>query len=93
MPGALRPPGRAPTAPDAPGVPPERPRAGPGAARLVEVVDRLAAGPIDEVAQDEAHVTYAAKITRADSPIDWRAPARALHDLSPIQIPDPTDPN
>ena len=58
----------------------ERALAEAGAARLVEVVDRLAAGPIDEVAQDEAHVTYAAKITRADSPIDWRAPARAIHD-------------
>ncbi len=58
----------------------ERALAEAGAARLVEVVDRLAAGPIDEVAQDEAHVTCAAKITRADSPIDWRAPARAIHD-------------
>lgn len=58
----------------------ERTLADAGAARLVGVVDRLAAGPIDEIAQDEAHVTYAAKITRADSPIDWRAPARAVHD-------------
>jgi len=58
----------------------ERTLAEAGAARLVGVVDRLAAGPIDEIAQDEAHVTYAAKITRADSPVDWRATARAIHD-------------
>lgn len=51
-----------------------------GAARLVAVVDRLAAGPVEEVPQDESRVTYAAKITRADSPLDWRAPARAVHD-------------
>ena len=51
-----------------------------GAARLVAVVDRLAAGPIEEVPQDESRVTYAAKITRADSPLDWRMPAQAVHD-------------
>ncbi len=51
-----------------------------GAARLVAVVDRLAGGPIQETPQDEARVTYAAKITRADSPLDWRAPAQAVHD-------------
>lgn len=58
----------------------ERTLAEAGAARLVAVVDRLAAGPIDEVPQDESRVTYAAKITRADSLLDWRAPARAVHD-------------
>ncbi len=51
-----------------------------GAARLVAVVDRLAGGPIQETPQDEARVTYAAKITRADSPLDWRAPAQVVHD-------------
>lgn len=51
-----------------------------GAARLVATVDRLAAGPIDEVPQDDARATYASKITRADSPVDWSAPARATHD-------------
>jgi methionyl-tRNA formyltransferase len=58
----------------------ERTLADAGAARLVAVVDRLAAGPIDEVPQDESRVTYAAKITRADSPLDWRAAAQVVHD-------------
>jgi methionyl-tRNA formyltransferase len=30
--------------------------------------------------QDEHRVTYAEKITRADSPINWCRPARAIHD-------------
>ncbi len=47
---------------------------------LVATLDRLAAGPVDETPQDEGRVTYAAKITRADSAVDWRAPARAVHD-------------
>jgi methionyl-tRNA formyltransferase len=58
----------------------ERELAEAGAARLVAVVDRLAAGAIEEVPQDESRVTYAAKITRADSPLDWRQPARVVHD-------------
>ncbi len=58
----------------------ERALAAIGAERLVATVDRLAAGPVDETPQDEALVTYAAKITRADAPLDWRAPAQAVHD-------------
>ncbi len=51
-----------------------------GASLLVEAVDRLAAGPVHEEPQDESRVTYASKITRADSPVDWSASARATHD-------------
>lgn len=51
-----------------------------GASRLVDAVDRLAAGPVDEEPQDDTRATYASKITRADSPIDWHASARAIHD-------------
>ena len=51
-----------------------------GAALLVQVVDRLAAGPVPEEPQEDRHATYAAKITRADSPVDWRRPAQAIHD-------------
>lgn len=58
----------------------ERTLAVAGAAALVSVVDRLAAGPVPETPQDDARATYAAKITRADSPVDWRAPAAAIHD-------------
>jgi methionyl-tRNA formyltransferase len=50
-----------------------------GATLLVDVVDRLAAGPVPETAQDDRAATYAPKITRADSPIAWTASARAIH--------------
>jgi methionyl-tRNA formyltransferase len=46
---------------------------------LVETVERLATGSIEEIAQDEGAVTYAAKIERSDSPIDWARPAHAVH--------------
>lgn len=51
-----------------------------GATLLVQVVDRLAAGPVVETPQDDAGATYAAKITRADSPVHWTRPAQAIHD-------------
>lgn len=51
-----------------------------GAALLAATVARLADGPILETPQDDARATYAAKITRADSPIDWHAAARTIHD-------------
>ncbi len=51
-----------------------------GAALLVSVLERLRHGPVAETPQDAAHATYAAKISRADAPMDWRRPARALHD-------------
>ena len=50
-----------------------------GATLLVQVVDRLAAGPVLETAQAEAAATYAAKVTRADSPVDWALPASVIH--------------
>jgi methionyl-tRNA formyltransferase len=58
----------------------ERRLAADGAALLGEVVGRLQRGPLAEEAQDATQATYAAKITRADSPLDWRRPARRLHD-------------
>lgn len=51
-----------------------------GAMLLVDVVERMARGAVDEVPQDDTRATYAAKITRADSPVDWRRPAQAIHD-------------
>jgi len=51
-----------------------------GADLLVEVLAELARGPVPETPQDPAQATYAPRLTRADSPIDWRRPARALHD-------------
>ena len=51
-----------------------------GAALLVQVVNRLAHGPVTEEVQDDSAATYAAKITRADSAVDWRRSAQAIHD-------------
>lgn len=51
-----------------------------GATLLVDVLTRMARGPVEEVPQDDSQATYAAKITRADAPMDWRRPAPALHD-------------
>lgn len=59
----------------------ERSLARLGAALLVEVVDRMAAGQATETPQDEALVTYAPKITRSEGSIDWSLPAAAIHNL------------
>lgn len=58
----------------------ERTLADAGAALLVDVVGRLAVGSVPEEAQDDSAATYAPKLTRADSPLTWTAPARSLHD-------------
>jgi methionyl-tRNA formyltransferase len=58
----------------------ERAVAAVGAPLLVQVVQRLALGPVHEEAQDDRAATYAAKITRADSAVDWRRSAQAIHD-------------
>jgi methionyl-tRNA formyltransferase len=50
-----------------------------GAALLVEVVDRLAAGPVHEEPQDERLVTYAKRLTKGEGAIDWRTSAREIH--------------
>ncbi|MGE0813923.1 MAG: methionyl-tRNA formyltransferase [Vicinamibacterales bacterium] len=71
---------RVPIAADATSDDVERALAEAGAALLVDVVGRLARGPVAEAPQDAAGATYAAKITRADSPIDWTAPAARIHD-------------
>ncbi len=50
-----------------------------GAALLVQTLDRLALGPIEEVPQDEAGVTYAHRLTKDDGVIDWAQPAASIH--------------
>jgi methionyl-tRNA formyltransferase len=40
----------------------------------------MAAGSVPEVPQDEALATYAPRLTKEDGVIDWRRPARAIHD-------------
>jgi methionyl-tRNA formyltransferase len=57
----------------------ERDLAEVGSRLLVEVVDAIAAGTAHEEPQDDAQATYAPKITRDESPIDWRRPAIAIH--------------
>ncbi len=69
-----------PIGPDATSVEIERALGAAGAALLVRVVDRLAAGPVPETPQDDVAATYAAKITRADSSVNWRRSAQAIHD-------------
>jgi methionyl-tRNA formyltransferase len=58
----------------------ERDLAEMGAALLVSVVDRIAAGDelIEEI-QDYMMATYAPRITRADGVIDWSLPALYVH--------------
>jgi methionyl-tRNA formyltransferase len=50
-----------------------------GADLLVDTVDRLARGPIDEEPQDESAVTYANRLERSESRIDWGRSARDVH--------------
>lgn len=49
-----------------------------GAELLVETLARLAAGEVEAVPQDDAAATYAAKITAADSRLDWAQSADQL---------------
>lgn len=49
-----------------------------GAALLVETLDRMASGNVTEVPQDESLVTYAERLQRAESAIDWTRPAIAI---------------
>ena len=49
-----------------------------GGGLLVETLDKLAAGPIPEVPQDGALVTYAERLQRAESAIDWARPAQLV---------------
>jgi methionyl-tRNA formyltransferase len=57
----------------------ERNLADAGATLLLDVVDRLARGPISETAQDDAAATYAPKLLKSESPIDWSLSADAIH--------------
>lgn len=58
----------------------ERDLARLGADLLLTVVDALARGEAVERPQDDARATYAPKLTKADGLLNWRQPARRLHD-------------
>jgi len=68
-----------PIAPDETSVDVERGLADAGAGLLLDVVNRMAGGPVAETLQDDAGATYAPKLLKAESPIDWSLPARAIH--------------
>jgi methionyl-tRNA formyltransferase len=57
----------------------ERDLAALGAQLLVETLDRLARGPVDEIPQDDAQATYAHRLAKADGVMVWSRPARDLH--------------
>ena len=50
-----------------------------GGRLLVATMDRLAEGPVAEEPQPDAGVTYAARLDRRESRIDWSQPARNVH--------------
>jgi len=68
-----------PIGPDDTSVEVERDLAEIGARSLNEVVDRLAQGPVVETPQDDRLATFAPKLEKSESPIDWRQPARDIH--------------
>ena len=59
----------------------ERDLARLGSRLLVAVVDQIARGSAQDVAQDEAAATYAHRLTKDDGAIDWRWPAVRVHNL------------
>jgi methionyl-tRNA formyltransferase len=68
-----------PIAPDETSVDVERGLADAGAGLLLDVVDRMARGPVVETPQDDARATSAPKLLKTESPIDWSLPARTIH--------------
>lgn len=57
----------------------ERDLASTGANLLADVVDRLEEGRAAETPQDESLATYASRLTKEEGLLDWREPARVLH--------------
>lgn len=60
-----------------------------GAALLTQTVEALAQGTAQRTPQEESQVTLAPMLSRALSPMDWKRPARALHDQVRGLIPWP----
>jgi methionyl-tRNA formyltransferase len=59
-----------------------------GAGLMVEAAGRLEAGTLETRPQPAEGITYASKIDKAESRVDWRRPANSVHDhvrgLSPF---------
>ena len=56
----------------------------------VEMVDRLAAGPVSGIQQDKSQVTKAPKLTKEDGLIDWSRPAEQVCNHIRAMQPWPT---
>ena len=52
-----------------------------GASLLLDVVEQLSRGTAAETAQEDARATYAPKILKTESPVDWSLPAIRIHNL------------
>lgn len=52
-----------------------------GAELLITTLNEIAEGRATETAQDESLVSYAPKLTKTEGRIDWRRPAREIHNL------------
>jgi methionyl-tRNA formyltransferase len=50
-----------------------------GASLLLDAVDRLAGGAVVESPQDDAQATYAPKVLKSESPINWSLGASRIH--------------
>src|SRR5215831_6197728 len=70
-----------PIEPDETSVEVERDLAARGAALLVATLEELAAGRVQETAQDDAAATYAPRLTKEDGTVDWTVSAERLHNL------------
>jgi methionyl-tRNA formyltransferase len=60
-----------------------------GALTLVEAMTLISLGKAEETAQDDSRATYAAKITREASRIDWKEPAIEISRLIRASDPKP----
>lgn len=60
-----------------------------GALTLVEAMTLISLGKAEETAQDDSRATYAAKVTRESSRIDWKDPAIEISRLIRASDPKP----
>lgn len=72
---------RVPIGPETTSVELEAELADRGAALLLDAVEQLAAGTAVETPQDDTRATYAPKIVKSESPVDWTLPAVRLHNM------------
>lgn len=51
-----------------------------GARLLVQTLDRLESGEVDELEQDHDRASFAPKITKEESRVDWQSSAKSIYD-------------